>query len=235
MISMKQKPMQDNGIKVKTTLACLAVAAAAAIFSAGASSGTAFKCSDCHDAVKNVLPKGHAQTDGFGSCFTCHKTDGKAPRMGRLIHDRHLSASGITEADCFGCHVLNSDSTITINVAEGITLDKDSVAATAEKFRTYYEPGKLANSHNNAGEYCLSCHKNFDAEDIDEAPSKCIECHGNYSEMAKKTEKTGQSINPHKHHFPTLVCTKCHQPHEDFKDYCVKCHQWNFTWKQKIK
>jgi hypothetical protein len=119
-------------------------------------------------------------------------------------------------------------------VTENITIDEADIEFTAEKLKTYYEPGRLANSHKNAGEYCLSCHKSFDIDESENMRPKCVSCHGSYEDMAVVTQDSGFGTNPHKHHFPTLDCTKCHMVHEDFTDYCVKCHQWGFQWKQKI-
>lgn len=193
-----------------------------------------YNCSGCHENTKSVLTEKHPDV-GQGECFFCHTEGKNAVRLGKIIHGKHITDMGISEETCLACHKLSADNTITVNNTENITVDKSDIADVAEKFVTFYEPGKLANSHKNAGEYCLSCHKTFDIDESENMSSKCISCHGSYEEMVKKTESSAFIRNPHKHHYQSLDCTKCHIVHDDFTDYCLKCHQWNFTWQQKIK
>lgn len=194
-----------------------------------------FKCVECHEQAIDILPAKHADINDFTKCFSCHFDGGKAPKLGQKVHEKHLADMGTSEETCLSCHNLDDDNLITINVKKELTMDREDLADTAKKFTSFYENGKLANSHKNAGKYCLSCHTAFDIDETDAISSKCILCHGKYEDMAKVTENSGFMRNPHKSHFPTLACNKCHQTHEDFTDYCIKCHQWGFKWEQSIK
>lgn len=194
----------------------------------------AFKCADCHESTASVLPEKHEKVNGFADCFTCHYTEGNAAALGNAAHSKHAAGEEINTDLCFGCHG-EKDGEFIINQKENITLDSDGMEDAAEKMNGFYKSEVLANSHKNADMTCLACHKSFDIDESEAMGSKCAECHGNYDAMAKQTEESKFIRNPHKHHYNTLDCTRCHTMHEEFKDYCAKCHTWNFTWQQKIK
>ena len=190
-----------------------------------------FRCKDCHESVSKILPKEHVKKTAFEGCFDCHVDGGKGPKLGGKIHNVHFAQSEIVKDTCLSCHVADSEGNITVNSATGAKIDPED---GAEKFNSLYTKGKLVNSHKNAGLMCSDCHKTYDEDEADGMHKKCVECHGDFNEMMAKTAKAPYKANPHKSHFPNLTCTKCHSMHGDFKDYCVKCHQWGFVWKQKI-
>ena len=83
----------------------------------------------------------------------------------------------------------------------------------------------LADKHKSAGIGCEGCHK--------EAPPKknvptsvCLQCHGDNSKLAEKTEKL--SPNPHDSHLGEIDCDKCHHSHKQSGDYCGSCHSFKF-------
>lgn len=200
--------------------------------SASGAQNTGFKCSECHESAKEVLPKKHIKKEKFDTCFDCHK-EGKQVRLNKKIHKIHIMSMGSDLETCMSCHQDVGDGMIIINSATGQKVYADEVAAVAGSL---YTKGTLANSHVNAGLSCTNCHIAFDYDEYDTMGKKCITCHGDYPEVAKRTANTGYETNPHKSHFPNLSCNKCHSMHGQFKDYCSqKCHKWDFDWKQKLK
>lgn len=191
-----------------------------------------YKCSECHTSAKDILPPKHISKDKFEGCFTCHKDGGKV-KLNKRVHEVHFANIGTDLDTCLSCHVSDSEGRITINSNTGQKVYADEAAAVAG---TMYTEGTLANSHKNAGLSCTDCHSTFDYDEYDNMTPKCKECHGEYEDVAKLTADAPYETNPHKSHFPTLDCTKCHSSHSDFKDFCSeKCHKWGFDWKQKIK
>jgi uncharacterized protein with PIN domain len=191
-----------------------------------------FKCAECHESPQEVFPAKHVKLKNFDSCFNCHK-DGKVKRLNEKVHAVHLADSGYDVDTCTSCHIASTDGAITVNSSTGQIAYADEAAAVTKSF---YTAGKLANSHKNAGLTCTSCHTTFDYDEFDSMSKKCIECHGDYPEVAKRTANTKFDTNPHKSHYSALACNKCHSMHGEFQDYCsVKCHKWGFEWKQKIK
>lgn len=53
----------------------------------------------------------------------------------------------------------------------------------------------------------------------------CVDCHGNYEKMIKKTEGKYQ-VNPHAQHEGVLPCTECHKGHKTGVNYCGQCHSY---------
>ena len=94
---------------------------------------------------------------------------------------------------------------------------------------------------------CTSCH----GSDMAAKPTKetCLQCHGSYEDLAKKTEKfnyvsrmknpkTGEvkehvaRVNPHdSYHFGMdLSCNECHSEHKASRNDCSTCHDTK-AWK----
>lgn len=191
-----------------------------------------YKCGECHASATEVLPEKHIKKDKFEGCFNCHQ-DGKKVKLNKKVHEVHFAGLGTDLDTCLSCHIADSEGRITINSKTGQKVYADEAASVAV---TLYTEGTLANSHKNAGLSCTDCHSVFDYDEYDNMSPKCKECHGDYPEMAKRTADAPYETNPHKSHFPSLACTKCHSSHNDFKDFCSeKCHKWGFEWKQKLK
>ncbi|WP_277656682.1 cytochrome c3 family protein [Seleniivibrio woodruffii] len=202
-------------------------AAILAPFSASAAK-ISFKCAECHESPANILPKDHAKKMKFDDCFTCHGQKSRA--LSIKVHAQHLADN--QDADtCESCHSTDKDGNIRISDTKELYI---SAGDGAEKFQSLYKKGSLGNSHKNAGLACRDCHQAYDDDEADTMGDKCIKCHGSFTEMKEKTKNSGYKANPHTNHFPTLTCTKCHSMHGDFRDYCAKCHQWGYVWKQKI-
>ncbi len=197
------------------------------VFSAFADSG--FQCASCHEKPSDVLQSKHIQVQDFHSCFSCHIED-KEFKLSNTLHSAHFTHMDIDNAACVSCHI-EENGAIRVDTKNNFTADTES-ALTA--FKSFYQTGTLANSHKNAGLSCDACHKAYDYDEADSMSSKCVNCHGSYEELAKITEDTEYDANPHKSHYPTLACTKCHSAHSQFQDFCSKCHQWNYSWKQKV-
>ena len=72
---------------------------------------------------------------------------------------------------------------------------------------------------------CESCH----AKDMKVKQSGdydvCVDCHGDYEKMIKKTEGKYQ-VNPHAQHEGILPCTECHKGHKAGVNYCGQCHSY---------
>ena len=87
--------------------------------------------------------------------------------------------------------------------------------------------GSLLQKHLGNGLNCASCHK----ESPPAAPVKmeqCFTCHGNYDELADKTDGKG-SHNPHASHNGDLPCESCHHMHKPSVNFCASCHQFEFN------
>ncbi len=81
---------------------------------------------------------------------------------------------------------------------------------------------------------CESCHeKGLSHARPDD--STCINCHGSYAELAKKTEKYDNPKagieNPHKSHMGEARCTLCHKNHAASVLHCNECHSPKFDMK----
>lgn len=85
----------------------------------------------------------------------------------------------------------------------------------------------LADRHVERGLKCESCHtpdmkiKTSGDYDI------CVDCHGNYNAMIKKTEGRYET-NPHAQHEGALPCTECHKGHKAGVNYCGGCHNFEY-------
>ncbi|QEM67516.1 cytochrome c3 family protein [Geobacter sp. FeAm09] len=92
----------------------------------------------------------------------------------------------------------------------------------------------LAKKHLAQGVKCQDCH----AIDKLAAPAEvaaCLNCHGGYAGMAKRTAKKDtnggylSNINPHESHFGDVECTECHVAHNaPHKSICDRCHTFTF-------
>lgn len=79
---------------------------------------------------------------------------------------------------------------------------------------------------------CKDCHL---VDKPTDAPAfkVCVDCHGPYEKIAKRTEKV--EINPHDSHLGPIDCLSCHGTHEvkEMKEVpCLECHT-EFTFKMK--
>lgn len=79
-------------------------------------------------------------------------------------------------------------------------------------------------THAAQGVTCKDCH-NKDVPDSAAPMSACLDCHGSYAALAKKTARLGH--NPHQSHLGEVECDLCHKPHGADVIYCNECH--NFT------
>jgi hypothetical protein len=207
-----------------TTILLLSATAMAGDFS--------FKCAKCHDSPKDILPAKHINKDKFDGCFACHQDDKKG-KLSNKVHGIHIPDMGTTVDTCNSCHTEIEPRLINVDPVNEYAADTEPAS---KAFTSYYHEGTLANSHKNSGLNCGDCHTTYDYDELDNMAKKCVECHGDYPEVAKRTADAGYETNPHKSHFPTLACTKCHSMHGEFTDFCsAKCHKWGFNWKQKIK
>lgn len=190
-----------------------------------------FKCGACHETADNILPAKHEKINKFDECITCHQ-DGKAGKLSDKLHNSHFSKLGLEAGTCSSCHQEAEAGVIRISYLNDNSID---ISAGLQAFQSYNHHGTLVNSHKNAGLACKDCHETYDFDEIDNMTPKCKNCHGDYPEVAKRTLHSAYKTNPHKSHYPTLECTKCHSMHGEFRDFCSqKCHKWGFEWKQKI-
>lgn len=85
----------------------------------------------------------------------------------------------------------------------------------------------LADRHVERGLKCESCHtpdmKIKTSGDYD----VCVDCHGDYNAMIKKTEGRYET-NPHAQHEGALPCTECHKGHKAGVNYCGECHNFEY-------
>ena len=85
----------------------------------------------------------------------------------------------------------------------------------------------LADRHMARGMKCETCHtpdkKIKQSGDFD----VCVDCHGGYEEMIKKTDGRYQ-VNPHAQHEGVLPCTECHKGHKPGVNYCGQCHSYTY-------
>ncbi len=86
--------------------------------------------------------------------------------------------------------------------------------------------------HNKEGVSCKACHL-VDKPDKKPSSKECLDCHGSYDKVAKRTSKL--HANPHDSHLGPIDCLKCHSVHdlpEAFEGPCVECHA-DFEFKVK--
>lgn len=217
--------------KIKFVINCFFILMFLTISSAYAASFD-YSCVDCHE--KPALPAKHIVKENFTGCFDCHKDGGKSKKLGWFVHNKHLGGQDLNDELCTTCHRTDSEGEITINNSPVIKISKEDIPDYADRFKTWVKSDKLAYAHNEKGVGCSGCHTTFDPDETDNISSKCINCHGNFQDVAKLTDdKTKYERNPHKSHYPRLQCVKCHSVHGDFNDYCDKCHHTGFKWKLK--
>lgn len=191
-------------------------------------------CSECHKSIGDVLKQHQPKVDAATRCFNCHDSKSKAGSLGQKMHQKHMDTLGVSESTCLSCHKPDEENKISVSHKAGITFNRDEMAGLAKKYETWSNSRLLANAHKTKGVYCLSCHEGFGPDDVDDMAKRCKACHGGYEELAKKTESV-KPRNPHKSHFATLSCEKCHQVHAGFSDYCDKCHHTKLQWIRKVR
>ena len=85
--------------------------------------------------------------------------------------------------------------------------------------------------HEKAGLACGACHGENPPQNT-VPTARCVQCHGEYTALARKTEKVVP--NPHAptpHSGPTDMpeCDSCHHIHKPSQDSCLQCHEtFNF-------
>ena len=83
----------------------------------------------------------------------------------------------------------------------------------------------LVDRHRNKGISCNGCHEE-NPPGKEPSIQTCLACHGDYSSLAKSTEKL--KVNPHGSHDGDLPCNLCHHSHKKSEDYCIKCHVFDY-------
>ncbi len=83
----------------------------------------------------------------------------------------------------------------------------------------------MSDIHMKTGLSCDSCHGMAKvASGAEVGMAKCLNCHGPYEKVAKRTEK--MSHNPHSDsHCGDLDCNVCHHGHKADENYCSNCHK----------
>lgn len=189
------------------------------------------KCISCHKSAAQILPASHKayKLDSTGPCFACHKPEGKAKPLGEKVHTVHLQKSAPTMKNCIACHTPGAGGKITFPSRPNMKTTKDRMVAVAPFFASWTTSAFLDNSHQQKGLYCLGCHKDYvDEDQATDTQAQCVQCHGDYDEMIKKTTKSTYENNPHKSHFVDLKCSACHRGHKEFEDSCAKCHSFGY-------
>lgn len=74
---------------------------------------------------------------------------------------------------------------------------------------------------------CVTCHDTkTPAKGSVVMTESCTKCHGSYDELAKKTKDV--LPNPHYNHLGEVRCSDCHRGHQEAKNMCNDCHQFNY-------
>ena len=189
------------------------------------------KCVTCHKTPAQVLPASHKgyRLDKTTPCFTCHKPEGKAKPLGEKIHTVHLQKSANTMKNCFSCHAAAKGGEVVFPGYPDMKGTKDRMQSLFAFFTSWTNSPYLDHSHQQKGFYCLGCHKNYvDEYEATDTQAQCVQCHGDYDEMIKKTANPAYENNPHKSHFVDLKCSACHHGHKEFEDFCAKCHNFGY-------
>lgn len=112
----------------------------------------------------------------------------------------------------------------------GLLFSGLSFAADAPAAANAAQPAQgkfLADRHVARGSKCETCHtadfKVKQSGDFD----GCVDCHGSYEDMIKKTDGRFQ-VNPHAQHEGVLPCTECHKGHKAGVNYCGQCHSYTY-------
>jgi hypothetical protein len=175
-------------------------------------------CQSCHSNLADLVPENHvpiARGKEVAACLACHPADqtGASP-ADWFAHLKHYALSDFS-GDCHSCH----------ESFNGIASETDP-----ERMGRYYgswaDSKYLDHKHALRKVTCANCHgKAFP----DRRPSmdQCINCHGNYDEIAELTKDLNP--NPHMSHFPDLRCTLCHKGHLPSELYCNQCHQFELN------
>ena len=81
--------------------------------------------------------------------------------------------------------------------------------------------GPVNGSH--AAIQCDTCHAK-QAKPQAPAQKTCLQCHGSYDALAKKSAAKDAKYNPHDSHAGRLECTTCHSMHKKSHFVCRDCH-----------
>jgi fumarate reductase flavoprotein subunit len=87
--------------------------------------------------------------------------------------------------------------------------------------------------HNEHQVTCKDCHLIEKPTSGKPQSKACLDCHGPYEKVAKRTQKL--PVNPHASHMGPVECLKCHSIHDlpdEFDGPCVECHT-DFEFKVK--
>lgn len=90
----------------------------------------------------------------------------------------------------------------------------------------------LEREHRAAGITCQQCHarkmpaKGSPPASLPTIATKetCLQCHGSYAEIAKRTAKFDPPYNAHDSHWGELDCYQCHRVHRTSELFCASCH-----------
>ena len=80
----------------------------------------------------------------------------------------------------------------------------------------------LADKYKSRDTDCPGCHKESQPKQ-DVPMAVCLGCHGDYREVAAKTNKLDP--NPHDSHLGEFDCEKCHHVHKASVNACAACHE----------
>ncbi len=87
--------------------------------------------------------------------------------------------------------------------------------------------------HNENKVTCKDCHMVEKPDTGKPVSQVCLDCHGPYDKVAKRTNKL--HANPHDSHMGPVPCLKCHSVHDmpdEFDGPCAECHA-DFEFKVK--
>lgn len=111
--------------------------------------------------------------------------------------------------------------TALLTLAAGAALMNPAFAANAQP--------TLAERHAAMKVECAVCHvKGAPAQDYVTADA-CLACHGSFEKVAERTAK--MNPNPHYSHLGKVRCSDCHSGHQQPKNMCNDCHQFDFKTK----
>lgn len=136
-----------------------------------------------------------------------------------------LSATGEDTWRCTACHAEELPGEV-----------PENHRAYASIFLSWRDSDHLDSFHRENGVMCSDCHRNYeDPYEARETQNRCTGCHGDYDELARKTDGASFSANPHESHYIDLKCSLCHKGHSTFVDFCAECHSFGFSWEKSSR
>lgn len=94
-------------------------------------------------------------------------------------------------------------------------------------FAEIQSPIPMKDFHIGAFDGDITCTKCHDEAIPTERPNskKCIECHGEMSDLAKLTAAHDRNPHASNHYMFNIECATCHAEHKPSKALCNDCHQ----------